>query len=90
MIAYENNPEARRNYILALQLLEGMTSADAAWAMYKSDSMQSLFALGCIEYAEAWQARAFGACGESTREIIRHKISEAVKVQRGTVPEWAL
>lgn len=88
MKAYETNYDARQNHLLALMLMQSMESESAAFALYKSDAMQWLFAVGCVEFAAEWQRLILAECGGALQDEVAQRIREAAEALRGDVPEW--
>ena len=88
MKAYDTNHDARQNYLLALMLMQSLEVSAAAFALYKNEPMQHLFAVGCVEFAAEWQREILAECGGVLQEEVAQRIREAAEALRGDVPEW--
>ena len=88
MKAYDTNHDARQNYTLALMLMQSLEVSAAAFALYKNEPMQHLFAVGCVEFAAEWQRLVLAECGGSLQDEVVRRIREAADTLRGDVPEW--
>ena len=88
MKAYETNYDARQNYLLALMLMQSMESESAAFALYKNEPMQHLFAVGCVEFAAEWQRLVLAECGGVLQDEVSQRIRDVAEALQGDVPEW--
>lgn len=88
MKAYDTNHDARQNYLLALMLMQSLEVSAAAFALYKNEPMQHLFAVGCVEFAAEWQRLVLAECGGVLQGEVMQRILDVAEAMQGDVPEW--